>query len=219
MYHVTEAPPSGTAYPDLWVAPERFRAEMAMLKRRGFSAITMRDAYDYWKGRRRVPKKPIVLSFDDGYRSHVSVAAPVLRRLDWPGVLYLTATAFKNTGADGMTKAEVRDLLGFGWELGSHTIDHADMTTLSPDRLRYETAYAKRYFERMFKVGITAFCYPAGKYDAAAVAAVGRAGYDTATTVDEGLGGPGDLLRLKRIRVNGSDTAASLQQKLSAAGA
>jgi peptidoglycan/xylan/chitin deacetylase (PgdA/CDA1 family) len=219
MYHVVEAAPAGTAYPDLWVPGDRFRAEMAMLSRKGFNGITMRDAYDYWKRGRRIPKHPVVLTFDDGYRSQLATAAPVLRQLGWPGVIYLQAGALKTRGAEGIGKSDVRELLGFGWELGSHTIDHADVTTLSANRLRYEIAYSKEFFQRMFKVPISSFCYPAGKNNHAAVAAVAKAGYTNATTVDEGLGSPTELLRLKRIRVHASDTADTLEKRLAAAGA
>jgi peptidoglycan/xylan/chitin deacetylase (PgdA/CDA1 family) len=201
MYHVVQAAPAGTAYPDLWVPGDRFRAEMEMLSQKGFNAITMRDAYDYWKRGRRIPKPPI------------------LRRLNWPGVIYLQAGALKTPGAEGIGKADVRDLLGFGWELGSHTIDHSDVTTLSADKLRYEIAYSKVFFQRMFKVPISSFCYPAGKNNNAAVAAVAKAGYTNATTVDEGLGSPAELLRLKRIRVHARDTAATLAKRLAGAGA
>lgn len=179
----------------------------------------MRDAYEYWKGRRRLPRKPIVLTFDDGYESHLKNAARVLRRLGWPGVLYLSAGALKTPGAEGISREHVQDLIRLGWELGSHTIGHSDVSTLTPDRLRYEISYSKRFFERMFKVPVESFCYPAGKYDDDAVAEVKRAGYRTATTVNEGLGNPEELLLLKRIRVNGSDTAATLERKLSDAGA
>ncbi len=55
MYHAVEAPPTGTAFPELWVPAERFAEEMHALDRAGYHAITMHDATDYWEGRRRVP--------------------------------------------------------------------------------------------------------------------------------------------------------------------
>lgn len=201
VYHVVESAPPGTAHPDRWVAGDRFREEMAMLSRKGFNAITMRDAYDYWKRGRRIPKHPIVLTFDDGYRSQLATAAPVLRRLNWPGVLYLQAGALETPGAEGISRDDVRDLLGFGWELGSHT------------------AHSKVLFQRLFKVRISAFSYPAGKNSPAVVEAVARAGYTNATTVDEGLGSPSELLVLKRIRVGARDTASTLEKRLADAGA
>jgi peptidoglycan/xylan/chitin deacetylase (PgdA/CDA1 family) len=220
MYHVTEAAPAGAPFPELWVAPERFAEQMQMLEDAGYHPIAMRDAEDYWAGERRIPRKPIVLTFDDGYRSHVRVAMPELRRRGWPGVLYLEVAALKKPGAEGVSRAGVRKLIDAGWELGGHTMTHPDLTTLSPAALTAEVAGSRKLLARMFDVPVDAFCYPAGKYDDSVIAAVERAGYAGATTVEEGLAGPpGDTpLTRHRIRVNGSDTADSLAAKLAAAG-
>jgi peptidoglycan/xylan/chitin deacetylase (PgdA/CDA1 family) len=219
MYHAIEAAPAGSALPELWVPAETFAATMDALHDRGYHAISMQDAYDYWKGRRRVPRHPIVLTFDDGFRSQVTNAMPTLKRLGWSGVLYLEVAALHTPGAEGIGKGGVRSLLRAGWELGSHTMTHPDLTTVAPDALHEEVAGARAWLRREFDVPVNGFCYPAGKYDDAVVAAVSGAGYATATTVEPGLAGPGDLLRLPRIRVNASDDADSVLQHLADAGA
>ncbi len=61
------------------------------------------------------------------------------------------------------------------------------------------------------------FCYPSGKYDAAAIAEVKRAGFLGATTVDPGLASRRELWTLKRVRVDERDTAETLRRKLLAA--
>jgi peptidoglycan/xylan/chitin deacetylase (PgdA/CDA1 family) len=219
MYHVTEAAPAGTPYPELWVAPDRFAEQMRMLEDAGYHPIAMRDAEDYWAGKRRIPRKPIVLTFDDGYRSHVDVAMPELERRGWPGVLYLEVAALKKPGAEGISRAGVRKLIDAGWELGAHTMTHPDLTTSDAAALTEEVAGSRKLLRRAFGVPVDAFCYPAGKYDEAVIAAVDDAGYASATTVEEGLAGPGDTpFTRHRIRVNGSDSAASLADKLAAAG-
>jgi peptidoglycan/xylan/chitin deacetylase (PgdA/CDA1 family) len=210
MYHGVQAAPPGAPYPHLWVPRRRFAAQISMLHRRGYHAVTMRALADAWAGRRALPRKPIVLTFDDGYRSDATVAMPLLRRLHWPGVLYLEAGALKTRGAQGMSRRAVRAVLRNGWELGSHTIDHVDVSTLGPRRLRYEIGYSRRLFQRMFGVRIESFCYPGGSFDHAAVREVQRAGYSTATTVKEGLGTRRRRYTLRRIRVDGGDTAAEL---------
>jgi peptidoglycan/xylan/chitin deacetylase (PgdA/CDA1 family) len=219
MYHVTEAAPAGTAYPELWVSPERFAEQMLAVEDAGYTAITMRDAEDHWAGKRRVPRKPIVLTFDDGYRSHVDVALPELEKRGWPGVLYLEVAAMKKPGAEGISRAGVSKLVGAGWELGAHTMTHPDLTTLDPAALTEEVAGSRKLLRQRFGVAVDAFCYPAGKYDDTVIAAVADAGFASATTVEEGLAGPGDEpFTRHRIRVNGSDSAESLAGKLAAAG-
>jgi len=218
MYHGTEAPPPGAPYPDLWVGAGRYAAQMAMLQRRGYHAITMRQAHAYWTGRAPAPRNPVVITFDDGFASHARVALPVMRRLGWRGVLYLEAGALKTLGPQGIPASDVHRLLDAGWELGSHTIDHPDLTTLAPDRLRYEIAYSRTFLARRFGVPVDAFCYPAGRHDRAAAAEVRRAGYLTATTTAPGLARRDRPMELARIRVEGTDTPGTLEERLRVAG-
>jgi peptidoglycan/xylan/chitin deacetylase (PgdA/CDA1 family) len=219
MYHVTEAPPAGTPFPELWVEPTRFAEQMQAIEDAGYTAITMRDAEDYWSGKRRVPRKPIVLTFDDGYRSHVDVALPELEKRGWPGVLYLEVAAMKKPGAEGISRADVSKLVDAGWELGAHTMTHPDLTTLDAAALTEEIAGSRKLLRKQFGVAVDAFCYPAGKYDDTVIAAVDDAGYASATTVEDGLAGPGDEpFTRHRIRVNGSDSGATVVANIAAAG-
>jgi peptidoglycan/xylan/chitin deacetylase (PgdA/CDA1 family) len=212
MYHVVSAPPAGTANAELWVAETRFASEMRALKRAGYWAITLRQAFDAWQHGGPLPRHPVVVSFDDGYLSQYTHARPALKRLGWPGVLNLE---LRNLGPKGITEHEVRGLMGDGWEVDSHTLTHPDLTTVGDEQLRQELVGSRREIRRKFGSKTAEFfCYPAGKYDARVVAAVRAAGYRGATTVDEGLGERSEPLTLKRIRVNGSDTAASLLERL-----
>jgi biofilm PGA synthesis lipoprotein PgaB len=90
MYHAIAKPPSGAPYPDLFVPPHDFERQIAWLAAHGYRAVTLRAVYDNWHSGARLPARPVVLSFDDGYRSQYTVALPVLRERHWPGVLDLT---------------------------------------------------------------------------------------------------------------------------------
>ena len=214
MYHVVSAAPPGTPNAELWVAQSTFGAEMRALRRAGYHAITLRQAFDAWQHGGPLPRRPVVVSFDDGYLSQYTHARPVLRKLGWPGVLNLE---WRNLGKGGITEHEVRGLLADGWELDSHTLTHPDLTTVSDAQLRTELTASRRDIRRRFGAGHAEFfCYPAGRYDARVVAAVRAAGYRGATTVDEGLGERAEPFTLKRVRVNASDTAATLLSRLRA---
>lgn len=216
MYHVVSAPPPGSAYPELWVSKERFAEEMDALRAAGYRAVTLTDVFRAWHDGGPLPPKPVVLTFDDGYTSDSTHAARVLRALRWPGVINLEV---KNVGlAGGLSRLQVRRMIAGGWEVASHTVDHLDVTTLDAAGLERELAGSRRTLRRMFGVPVDFFCYPAGKYDAAAEAALRAAGYRGATTEIPGVARPGgNPMELPRIRVNGSDTAASLLAKVRAA--
>jgi peptidoglycan/xylan/chitin deacetylase (PgdA/CDA1 family) len=213
MYHVVSAAPPGVPYPELWVAPHTFAAEMRALRHAGYHAVTLSTAVRAWRRGGPLPKRPVVVSFDDGYLSDYTHAGPVLRRLGWPGVLNL---ALENVRPGDITAPQVRRLIAWGWEIDSHTLTHPDLTTLDAATLRRELVRSRQEIERRFGQPARAFCYPYGHYDARVVAAVRAAGYQAATTEDPGLAVGSERFTLRRVRVNGSDTAAGVLDRVRA---
>ncbi|HMJ02600.1 MAG TPA: polysaccharide deacetylase family protein, partial [Conexibacter sp.] len=195
MYHVVSAPFPDSPYPDLYVPKEELADQMDALADAGYTAVTLREVWDAWHEGGPLPRRPVVVSFDDGYRSHLTHALPVLRAHGWPGVLNLE---LKNIRSDyGLTEPQVRELLDAGWELDSHTIDHPDLTTVDAATLEREVAESRRQLRERFGVPVDFFCYPAGRYDETVIAAVERAGYLAATTTNPGLAQPDEADRFE----------------------
>jgi peptidoglycan/xylan/chitin deacetylase (PgdA/CDA1 family) len=217
MYHVIADPPADARYPELYVSGAAFAREIDWLESHGFHAVTLRDAYLHWSFGVTIPTRPIVITFDDGYHSQFTTAAPVLRRRGWVGVLDLEV---RNTSHSwGLSENQVRLLIMDGWELAAHTLTHPDLTQLSADDLQHEVAGSRAALRETFEVPVDFFCYPAGRLDDTVVAAVRSAGYLGATTTAPGLATPSDMFRLNRVRVNRSDGVDGLATKLHAAGA
>jgi peptidoglycan/xylan/chitin deacetylase (PgdA/CDA1 family) len=216
MYHLVNTPPPGTAYPELWVPAESFRAQVQALAGAGYHGVTLDQVIDNWQKRIALPAKPIVVSFDDGYGSQERNAMPILHALRWPGVLNLEVKNLSIAG--GITKRQVRKLIGAGWEIDAHTLTHRDLTTLDPATVRHEVAGSRAALRRDFHVPVDNFAYPAGRYDATAESAVRAAGYRAAVTTEPGLAHmDADRAALPRIRVNGTDSAAAVLDAVRAA--
>ena len=212
MYHVIAPALANTPFPDLYVKPADFRAQVAWLAAHGYHAVTLRQVYDYWRGEHALPPKPVVLTFDDGYDSDFTVALPTLRARRWPGVLDLEV---RNLQLVWGTRPEmVRKMIAAGWEIDAHTLTHPDLTTVDPAELRRQVAGSRAAIRRMFHQPVDFFCYPAGRYDDAVVAAVRAAGFLGATTKNEGFARPDSLYTLDRVRVDASDGVAGLAAKL-----
>jgi peptidoglycan/xylan/chitin deacetylase (PgdA/CDA1 family) len=211
MYHVLGVPSASAPYPDLYVKPSDLAGQMQWLAQRGYHAVTLGQVFRYWHAGVALPAKPIVISFDDGYLSDYVVAMPILRRHGWAGVLNLIVD---NVRPGDLTALQVRRLIAAGWEIDSHTVTHADVTTLDQAGLQREIGGARTDLRRMFHQPVDFFCYPAGQYDAAAVAEVRAAGYLGATTVNPGLARPGDAYTLNRIRIGYSDGVGGFATKL-----
>jgi peptidoglycan/xylan/chitin deacetylase (PgdA/CDA1 family) len=218
MYHVIANPPASAQLPELYVDPKAFVRQMEWLKSQGFQGVSLNQVYDAWFSGGELPEKPVVVSFDDGYRSQYVYARPELRKLGWPGVLSAISGRIGQPNAE-LSDAMVSQMIRDGWELDSHTIHHLDVTTLDASQLQEEIAGSRRDLQRRFHQPVNFFCYPAGRFDAQAIQAVRAAGYLGATTTDEGLASKGEMYTLKRVRVDGSDGVAGLERKLSQAGA
>jgi peptidoglycan/xylan/chitin deacetylase (PgdA/CDA1 family) len=200
MYHVIGTPPAGAPNAALWVPAGRLRRQLAALGRAGYRGVTLSQVWDAWHGGPGLPRRPVVVSFDDGYDSQYRAAGPILRRLGWPALLDLQVDNLHVAG--GLSAREVRALLAEGWELADHTITHPDLTALGPAQLRREVAGSRAALRRRFGVPVRFFCYPAGRYDAATERAVRAAGFRAATTTAPGIANPHeDPFALPRLRI------------------
>ena len=164
MYHVITDPRPDAAYPDLFVSAADFAGQMRWLDRHGYHPVTLRAVWDHWHRGTPLPKRPIVVSFDDGYRSVAHAALPPMRARGWPGVLNLTVKNLRVSG--GLSERQVRRLIGAGWEIDSHTVTHPDLPSLGDRELARELTESRRQLRRLFRVPVDFFCYPGGRYDA-----------------------------------------------------
>jgi peptidoglycan/xylan/chitin deacetylase (PgdA/CDA1 family) len=212
MYHVIARPRRNAPYPGLYVPVAEFAAQMAALARAGYRADTLDQVRRYWLSGVPLPRgKPIVLTFDNGYRTQYTKALPILERLGWVADENMQLSGLP-PAQGGLLTREVRALVRDGWELDTQGVSHADLVRLDPAELRFQVADARRVLRRRFHVPVDWFCYPSGDYDAAVIAAVKSAGYVGSTTVSPGWARPGeDPFRLPRIRVlNGTSPARVL---------
>jgi peptidoglycan/xylan/chitin deacetylase (PgdA/CDA1 family) len=209
MYHVIGTPPPAAPYPELFVSPRLFAAQIAALARAGYHAVTLDRVWQAWHGRAPLPPRPVVLTFDDGYRGDYGAAMPILHRHRWPGVLNLLVANLHRHGW-GLKAWMVRRMIANGWEVDSHTLTHPDLATVGRRRLRREVRGSRAVLRRLFHVPVRFFCYPSGAFDAAVIAAVRRAGYLGATTEIAGLARRSRPFRLARIRVAGGEPPAEL---------
>jgi len=137
MYHPIQKPIAGSAYPDLFLEKRDFADQVRWLRRSGYEAVTVTEVLDSWFDGGKLPPKPVVLSFDDGYQSQYLNAFPVMRKVGWPGVLNLKAR-----DAD-IHDDQVSRMVAANWELASHSVTHQDLPTLSASQLTAELTQSR----------------------------------------------------------------------------
>jgi peptidoglycan/xylan/chitin deacetylase (PgdA/CDA1 family) len=218
MYHVINPPAPTAPYPGLYVPAPEFAAQMQALKKAGWHAVTMDQLEANWtRGVPLGPGRPVVISFDNGYRSQYANAMPVLKRLGWVGVENMQLQGLPPSQG-GLTTRQVRGLIAAGWELDTQGISHADLITLNAAELHYQVATARQILRRRYGVPVNWFCYPSGHSNATVIAAVRAAGFRGSTTVVPGWAVRGDnSYRLPRLRILGGTTPSELLAHIAAA--
>jgi peptidoglycan/xylan/chitin deacetylase (PgdA/CDA1 family) len=210
MYHVIAPPPAAAPFPGLYVPAPEFAAQMRALARAGYHAVTLDEVRRAWLGLDGLPRRPIVISFDNGYRTQFTAALPVLRRLHWVGDENLQLAGLPPSQG-GLSDRQVKALVAAGWELDTQGYSHADLPALDASGLARQVDLGATLIERRFGVRPHWFCYPSGRYDAAVIAAVRAAGFVGATTVVPGWADrTDDPYTLPRLRVLGGTSPAAL---------
>jgi hypothetical protein len=207
-YHDFGQVPEGAPNPELFVGRADFERQMDWLEEHGYEAVTLEQVQEAWYHAAKLPPKPIVLSFDDGYRPQYTFALPTLRKHGWAGVLNL------RTEESELYESNVKAMIAAGWELAAHTIHHRNLTELGPEELDEEVAESRQILQREFNAPVANFSYPEGQFDETVVEAVEAAGYTGATTEVSGLAEKSKPYELSRLEILRESHALGLAEDL-----
>ena len=183
-YHmITDNPPKDAEVYN--VPPEEFAAQLDYLQQKGYTTLTLQEFMRAKHGKLTMPDKPIVLTFDDGYKNIYTDMLPILEAHGMKAVVYVISNEL---GKDGyLTLEQVKDLQRRGVEIGSHTADHLALVGLEGDFLLNQVRNSKIYLEWSGLDAIYSFSYPNGAYNSELAELVKREGYLSAVTGDVGL--------------------------------
>ena len=194
---------------NLSVTPSDFARQMDWLAANGYHPIDFNDLRGYLFGQGRLPDRPVVLTFDDGYRDLYTTAYPILRAHGFKAVSYVVS-GFVNSPVS-VTSEQVLEMDAHGIQIGAHTVSHADLTKLSSANLWHEVHDSKTSLEGLLGHPVVDFCYPSGRVDDAVIQAVSAAGFQTATTTQPGVvHSAGDRFVWTRVRVSGGESLEQL---------
>jgi peptidoglycan/xylan/chitin deacetylase (PgdA/CDA1 family) len=171
----------------LTVAALDFAAQMRWLKSHGYQTITQRQLYDALERGKPLPPKPVMLTFDDGYRDVFANASTVLHRLGMHATAYVITGRISGPDASFLTWPLLKGLERRGFDIGSHTVSHADLTSLPNSAAMKELVNSRRALERHLGHPVQWLAYPLGKEDPRVAELARRAGYVLAVTTQGGV--------------------------------
>jgi peptidoglycan/xylan/chitin deacetylase (PgdA/CDA1 family) len=211
------------------VPPGRFAAHLDVLEGSGWSFVDLDAVLAALAGERALPRRALLLTFDDAYADLLEVARPLLVERGIPAVAFAIAGELGGTngwdsrrGAASLALLDaegLRTVAADGIEVGSHGSSHAALPEIAAGQLEDEIAGSARRLEELGLPRPRSFSYPFGRWNPGIAAAVRAAGYELALTTAWGVvGRDSDRFALPRIEVHASDTPLKLRLKLLAAG-
>jgi peptidoglycan/xylan/chitin deacetylase (PgdA/CDA1 family) len=192
----------------LVIGAKSFAEQMRYLKDNRYRVITLAELFEFLQLKRQLPRRAVVLTFDDGYRSFLTHAYPVLKEFGFTATLFVY-TDYVGSGRNALDWSDLARLSAEGFQVEGHTKTHADLRrqpgeseTEHGRRLRAELESSQRLFQQRLGRPAKFLAYPYGAADEAVLAYTRESGYQGALTVfREGNSSFVPLLRIRRSQI------------------
>lgn len=202
MYHYVEyvQDKGDTIRQSLAITPVTFSKQIETLLNAGYTFITARELGEMFDGKRNIPDKPILITFDDGYRDFYTDVYPIIQKYHVKATVYVISgfIGYKNY----MNEDQIMVIAASGLvDIGSHTVHHMGLANAPREEIKKELIESKKELETRISTPVVSFAYPDGRYDDMAVQEVSASGYTTAVATKQGIDiGPDNRFALVRIR-------------------
>ena len=163
--------------PRLTIAPPQFAAEMEWLHGAGFHAISPAQLLAALDLHARLPARPVLITFDDGYRDILWNAAPLLHRLHMRAAAFVITDRVGGADPSFLDWRELVRLETLGFTIGSHTVHHLPLAALSREQALRELRESRLDLERHLGASVWSVAYPFGSADDRVARLAARAGY------------------------------------------
>ena len=197
---------------------DAFTEQMKYLKANGYRVVSVAEFVEWLQLRRQLPKKTVVLTFDDGYRSFRDFAYPVLKELRFTATLFVY-TDYVGTGRNALNWDDLKTLAAEGFDVQAHSKSHGDLRRGDGEkygrRLQAELVGPPRALAKAVGRPVSFLAYPYGHVDDAVLARVKEQGYQAAFTVRrESNAAFADALRISRSQIYSEMTLEQFAKNL-----
>jgi peptidoglycan/xylan/chitin deacetylase (PgdA/CDA1 family) len=172
----------------LVIGARKFEAQMRTLHAAGFQTVSLGDFLEYTAGRRQLPRKSVLLTFDDGYRSFAHYARPLLKDLGFTATLFVYSNFVG--GGGGLSWPELRAMITQGFDVQAHSKSHGSLRRTDAEsqeafanRMEAELAQPAELFRKHLGRPSDVLAYPYGDTDEEVLQYVVKYGYVAAFTV------------------------------------
>ena len=232
MYHsIANDPENGrSGYYKVCTAPVRFAEQMTWLAEHGYEGVTLGTGLARLNSPRiENSRKPVAITFDDGFKDFYTEAFPILQRHRFRATMYLPTGFIGDErqsfqSRECLTWSEVSELHSAGIEFGSHTVTHPKLIGMDWPGVEEELWESRSIIENRLGASVNSFAYPyafpKAKRDFVPRfrQTLQKTGYRSCATTEVGRQRPADdLLSLKRLPVNDEDDVPLFRAKVEGA--
>jgi len=170
-----------------------FERQMAYLEKNDYNVISMADFLDFVSYRGSIPHKAVVITMDDGYSSAYEIAFPILKKHGFTATLFVY-TDFVGTSKSAVTWDQLRTMKAAGFEIGSHSLSHCDLTKAKEgesdeaylERVRKELLLSKKILDEKLDQSTAYLAFPYGEFNQRILSLCEEAGYRLGFSVKQG---------------------------------
>jgi peptidoglycan/xylan/chitin deacetylase (PgdA/CDA1 family) len=195
------------------VTPANFEAQLAWLQSQGYESITLTDLVYHLARGWPLPDKPVILTFDDGYRDNYTNAFPLLQEYGYTGTFFLVTGPIDFENPDYLTWDMVEEMHRGGMDFQPHSYRHLDLRGAGKDFLIFEILAPKEAIQARTGETPRFYAYPSGRYDDRTIAVLKSANYWGAVITEQGATHTSDgLFELDRVRIRGTHTLEDFEK-------
>lgn len=188
LYHYVEyvKDKGDTIRQSLNINPYIFEKQIQTLKDAGYTFITAGDLGKVIDAEASLPRKPVIITFDDGYDDFYTDVLPLLKKYNVKATAYIVAGVIGRLNY--MSKDEIQKVQESGLvEIGAHSMYHRYLKGISYNEAKFEIEQSKTNLEHEFGVKVISFAYPYGAFDKQTVKLVEDAGFKTSASTVPGV--------------------------------
>lgn len=213
MYHyLSDPPPGADRYRrDLSTSPAQFEQHLAYLREQGYQAVTLYDLLYHLTQGTPLPEKPVVITFDDGYRDNYSNAFPLLRQYGFNATFFVLTEVTNQGEAEYMTWDQLREMAAAGMDIECHARVHENLPENDDARLVWQVLGCREAIEGELGQRPRFVAYPSGHFDDRVMAFFASDNYWGGVTTQQGsLHSSDTLFEIKRLRIRNTTTVEDL---------
>lgn len=197
MYHQVADNPQG--HNDT-VSPESFRRQMEYLSRQGYRVVRLKDLVALLNAGKNLPRRTVVLTFDDGYDNAFFNAFPILQVYKFPATFFVSGDRIGKPRY--MTWDQIYVLRDAGMDIQSHGMSEDYLPNVPEERQRYEIFESKKVLSKRLQKPIEYYAYSIGGFSPQITNLVIEAGYQGAVATNRGLSRRQDVFAIRRIKLS-----------------